>query len=124
MDLKDIKTWNEQGNITIIALMLLVIVTLIGVSASRTSTTDMHLARNLIPYKQNFYIAEGGQNREAVEIGGGSYPVMDINTPGLLANHNTSPLPGAAHEVIPGRPYDFSIRYEGYYTPPAGYAYR
>jgi Tfp pilus assembly protein PilX len=41
--------------------MILVILTLIGISASRTSNTDVIAARNLIPHKQDFYVAEAGQ---------------------------------------------------------------
>jgi hypothetical protein len=113
---------HEQGNVTIIALIILVVLTLIGISASRTSNMDMQIARNQIPFKQNFYIAEGGQNREAVEIGGGSYPVLDIDAiPTELADQDSPGLPGGDHLVL-GEDYDFTVDYVGYYPAPAGYS--
>jgi Tfp pilus assembly protein PilX len=111
----------QGGNVTAIALMLLIVLTLLGVMATRTATTDIRIARNEIPYKQNFYISEGGIHREAAEIGRGNYPVSNLNTPAVLATHNSSSLPGPAHEVN-GKPYEFTISYEGFYRPPAGYS--
>lgn len=111
----------QRGNVTAIALMLLIVLTLLGVMATRTATTDIRIARNEIPYKQSFYISEGGIHREAAEIGRGNYPVMNLNTPAVLATQNSSSLPAPAHEVN-GRPYDFTVSYEGFYRPPAGYS--
>jgi hypothetical protein len=121
-------TFNEKGNVTLIALILLVILTLIGISANRTSTLDMQIARNEIPYKQNFYIAEGGINIEASEIGKGMYPVPDINaTDQLLAtSDSTSPqYVGAgniANHSVGGKQYDFNVIYKGSYLPPAKFS--
>jgi Tfp pilus assembly protein PilX len=111
----------ERGGITAIALMLLVVLTLLGVAATRTATTDIQIASNEIPYKQSFYISEGGIHREAAEVGRGNYPVVDVNTPAVLATQNSSSLPGPAHEVN-GTSYDFSVTYEGFFRPPAGYS--
>jgi Tfp pilus assembly protein PilX len=111
----------ERGSITAIALMLLVVLTLLGIAASRTATTDIQIASNEIPYKQSFYISEGGIHREAAEVGRGNYSVVDINTPAVLATQNSSALPGPAHEVN-GTSYDFTIAYKGFFRPPAGYS--
>jgi hypothetical protein len=64
-----IRIKNEEGNLTIIAFVLLVVLTLIGVFATKTAQIDLQTAYNEIPYKQNFYVAEGGVNREAAELG-------------------------------------------------------
>jgi len=111
----------ERGSITAIALMLLVVLTLLGIAATRTATIDIQIASNEIPYKQSFYISEGGIHREAAEIGRGNYPVVDINTPAVLAAQNSSSLPSPAHEVN-GTPYDFTIAYKGFFRPPPGYS--
>ena len=112
---------NENGSITVIALMMLVVLTLIGIAVTRTSTTDIRIAGNVVPYKQDFYVAEGGLHREAAELGRGNYPVPDIEIPMTLATHDSMGLPGPAHEVL-GNPYEFSVDYLGYFNPPAGYS--
>jgi hypothetical protein len=109
------KIMTEAGNITVVALMILVILTLIGISASRTSDTDVIAARNLIPHKQDFYVAEAGQNMEAIRIGTGDYPVIDSDNPGLV-------LAEAAEEVVPGNSCDYMVTYKGHFSPPKGYS--
>jgi len=115
------KSRTQQGSVTIIALMMLVVLTLLGVSVTRISTTDIQIAANEIPFKQNFYLAEGGLHREAAELGRGNYPLVDVNTPGELANQSNADLPGPPHEVN-GRSYDFTVDYLGNFQPPAGYS--
>jgi len=117
--------FNQKGNVTLIALILLVVLTLIGISANRTSTLDMQIARNEIPFKQGFYIAEGGIHIEASEIGKGKYPVQDINAADQLLATSDSGSPqyvGAGnigqHTVL-GEPYDFEVIYKGSSLPPA-----
>ena len=113
------KNKSEQGSITVIALMILVVLTLLGITISRTTTIDVQIAGNEIPFKQNFYVAEGGINREAAEIGAGNYPVMNINTfPVELANQTAH---SPRHKVA-GADYDFSLEYEGFFLPPQGYS--
>jgi Tfp pilus assembly protein PilX len=105
----------ETGNITVVALMILVILTLIGISAGRTSNTDVIAARNLIPHKQDFYIAEAGQNMEAIKIGRGDYPVIESDNPGLV-------LAESSEEVVPGDLCDYRVTYQGHFSPPKGYS--
>ena len=113
------KNKSEQGSITVIALMILVVLTLLGITISRTTTIDVQIAGNEIPFKQNFYVAEGGINREAAEVGAGNYPVMNINTfPVELANQTAH---SPRHKVA-GADYDFSLNYEGFFLPPQGYS--
>jgi hypothetical protein len=50
---------SEEGNVLITAFIFLVILTLIGIFATRTAQMDLQIAANEIPYKRNFYIAEG-----------------------------------------------------------------
>lgn len=116
---------NQKGNVTLIALILLVVLTLIGISANRTSTLDMQIARNEIPYKQDFYTAEGGIHIEASEIGKGRYPIPDTDANDQLLATSDSGSPhyvGAgniAKHSVGGTPYDFNVTYKGSYLPPA-----
>ena len=116
-----IRLKSEEGNLTIVAFVLLVVLTLVGVFATKTAQIDMQTAYNEVPYKQNFYIAEGGVNREAAELGRGMYPVSNVSQPQLLATQASGSLPGTPHKVI-GNSYDFTVRYIGYYAAPSGYS--
>ena len=110
---------NEQGNVTLVALLMLVVLTLIGVAVTRQTSTDIQIAGNMIPHKQDFYVAEGGVAREVAELNRGSYPLLTLDVPQSLASDSDTGLPAPAHEVN-GVPYQFTVRYIGYYKPPAG----
>jgi hypothetical protein len=51
---------NEEGSVIILSILVLVILTIVGFSASRTSTTEMQIVRNDGTYQNRFYIAESG----------------------------------------------------------------
>ena len=141
MILKDPK---EQGSVVVIALMILVVLTLLGIMATRTSTIDIRIAANEISYKNNFYFAEAGVFREALEIGRGYYPVTEISEEYVLADQNLDAdgdveskgrkdkdesyigtLPagdGDNEHKFNGMAYDFFVTYKGYYLPPTGYS--
>jgi hypothetical protein len=63
-----IRLKSEEGNVMIVAFILLVVLTLIGIFATRTAQIDLQTAYNEVPYKQNFYLAEGGVNREVAQL--------------------------------------------------------
>ena len=122
----------EQGSITIVALLILVVLTILGVTITRTTTLDLRIGTNELIRKQNFYVAEGGIYREAAEVGeGSSYVVTNINQPTPIANENGRynpatasydlALPGAAHQVY-GKAYNFDVDYVGFFLPPKGYS--
>jgi hypothetical protein len=51
---------NDDGYLTIVAaLVILALLTVIGISASRVARTEATMARNEVIYKRNFYLAEG-----------------------------------------------------------------
>jgi hypothetical protein len=131
----------EQGSITIVALLILVVLTILGITLTRTTTLDLRIGTNELVRKQNFYIVEGGVYREAAEVGEGStYVVANINQPYQVAaqvignatatgvfdsfGSKTGPLPGADHQipVVDGTPYNFQVDYVGFYLPPKGYS--
>jgi type IV pilus assembly protein PilX len=51
---------NENGSVIVAALMILVLLTIIGLSAINSSTTEQHLATNTLLYERAFYAAEAG----------------------------------------------------------------
>jgi hypothetical protein len=114
-----IRLKNQEGNVLITAFIFLVILTLIGIFATQTARMDIQIASNEIPYKRNFYIAEGGLYREAAEIGRGNYPIQDINTPKKWEEPEDAS--GAPHTVF-GVSYDPVVEYVGFFPPPPGYS--
>jgi len=51
---------NENGSIIVVAIMILALLTVLGLSAINTSTTEQHLAVNTLLYEKAFYAAEAG----------------------------------------------------------------
>ena len=49
----------EDGSVLVIALVILVLLTIAGMSSNRTSSIDMLIAGNERTYKQNLFMAEG-----------------------------------------------------------------
>jgi hypothetical protein len=121
----------EHGSITVVALLILVVLTVLGVTITRTTTLDLKVSTNETMRKQSFYVAEGGVYREAAEVGEGSYVVTNIYHPRPLANEggltNSSGtvidtnLPGVTHQVY-GSNYNFDLAYVGFFLPPKGYS--
>ena len=51
---------NENGYLAIIgALVILTLISVISISASRVANTEVSLAKNVVVYQRNFYLAEG-----------------------------------------------------------------
>lgn len=51
---------NENGYMAIVAaLVILTLLTVVGISASRIASTEVAMARNEAAYRRNFYLAEG-----------------------------------------------------------------
>ena len=55
---------SEQGSVLIVTIVVLVLLTVMGLVASNTTVTDLMIAANDRDYKQNFFTADGGLNRE------------------------------------------------------------
>jgi hypothetical protein len=114
-----------------VALLILVVLTVLGVTITRTTTLDLRIGTNELIRKQNFYVSEGGVYREAAEVGEGNYVVTNVNQPRDLADQRgltsadggtvIGALPGAAHEVQ-GNAYNFDVDYVGVFLPPKGYS--
>ena len=51
---------NEEGSVIVLSVMVLVVLTIVGFSANRNSTTESQIVRNNSTYQKNFYVAESG----------------------------------------------------------------
>jgi Tfp pilus assembly protein PilX len=68
---------NEDGYFMIMAtLMILVLLTILGVAASRTANTEIAVSANEMVYQRNFYMAEGALI-EAIDILANSTDLAD-----------------------------------------------
>jgi hypothetical protein len=101
---------NENGSVMVAAIMILVLLTIVGIAATKNSTTEQHLATNTLLYERAFYAAEAGfehakgvlkvpyteQNQANTALGNpGSWSfVLDGSgvIPGLAAAQDCAPL--------------------------------
>lgn len=112
----------EGGSITIVALVMLAVLTVLGITITRISSTDIQIAGNELFRRQEFYVAEGGVNREAQEVGSGNYEVTDIYVSHVMATQLSVELPLPVPHQVMGETYDFTLQYIGLFVPPAGYS--
>lgn len=93
----------ERGSVVVIALVLLVLLTIIGISASRTTEIEIMIAGNERVSKQNFYVAEGASMQAAQIM---ELTDLELNPPPWLMdefNVNKSSnltLPAASYSII------------------------
>jgi hypothetical protein len=52
------KSDNEKGSVTVLAVVLLMLLTLLGMAATTTSSIETQIAGNELRYRQAFYAAE------------------------------------------------------------------
>ncbi len=69
---------NEEGSAIVIALIILVLLTMIGISATDNTVIELQIVRNEAIYRQNFYKAEGA----VIELG----QIMEDNDISLAAS--------------------------------------
>jgi type IV pilus assembly protein PilX len=60
-------TGNETGSVMLIALLIMALLTIIGVSAINDTSTELQIARNDRIYKINFFQADGSA-RQAIQM--------------------------------------------------------
>jgi Tfp pilus assembly protein PilX len=58
---------NEEGSVLVIGLIIMVLLTLAGLSTSRTSSIEIQIAGNEMIYKRNLFMAEASA-MDAVQI--------------------------------------------------------
>jgi len=113
---------NEHGYITVLVFILLAAITILGSSVNRVSITDLWISINEGKSKTNFYVAEGGNIREAKEIANGAYAIDDIYEPTTIATESSRNIPYPRPHEVDGKQYDFTIQYEGIFLPPKGFS--
>ena len=56
---------NEEGSVLVLGLLMVVLLTVLGMAATRTSTIEIQIAGNERDYRENFYRAEGAAKMAA-----------------------------------------------------------
>jgi len=111
---------NNRGSALVVALLMLVVLTLIGISATTTTTFELQIAGNDRLYKQAFYAADGAtemggelieQNIEDRDWDFGADGVTAVSPSNPLARGNVrleSPNPYMNREPMDGIPSDIN----------------
>lgn len=84
---------NEEGSAIVIALLVLLAVTVIGISSTTTSTTELRIVRNEQIYNTNLYQAEAAAKEAVQQLADANRRgwLVDIETPFVwLSDANTS----------------------------------
>jgi hypothetical protein len=92
---------NNQGAVLVIALMLLAVLTILGVAALNTTTTEIRISGNEKVYKDAFYRAEAGV-AYAVQSGVALFPSAAVGVTNNIATPADLALaaPGTTLEYI------------------------
>jgi len=59
---------NEEGSVMVVALIIMVLLLVMGISATNMSSIEMQILRNSILQKQEFYFIEGGIVEVATDV--------------------------------------------------------
>jgi len=111
---------NQNGSVMVIALMLMALLTLLGVSAINSATIEIQIAGNERSYKQNFYKAEAAaieaiqiiqnSNKSQLEAGLIKGIIKDVK---MTKNSNWNDSNNYLTSKIDSNSY-YSIVYEGF----------
>jgi len=61
---------NDRGSIMVVALLLLVFLTIIGITATNNTRMELNVTRNSQVYKRDFYVADSGWRAAAMNLQG------------------------------------------------------
>jgi len=119
---------NEKGSVTVLAVVLLMLLTLLGMAALSTSSIETQIAGNELRYKLAFYAAESAKAYVAwrPDLYG-----PDNITPGIphLFPNNTDPYVGitaglpAAQSMNANQSFNGEVEYDSSSLPPRGSGY-
>lgn len=120
---------NEEGSTIIYAIIVLLLLTIIGISSVNTTTTEQAIAQNDMYYKISFYAAEAGKefvppntqlyHADNVTVGSGiDFPIADG-----LDNDGDGSIDNETEVINSIQSFDVSVVYDGSAQPPRGSGY-
>jgi Tfp pilus assembly protein PilX len=117
---------NEKGSIIIVALLILSILTIIGLSATSNSIYESQIIRNEHLYHLDFYLADSGWKEAAMWLENSAGPPATVNPGGdnIVKNFglntaSANPAPSVLNALTPdnaslsqyGVPYWYQVMY-------------
>ena len=111
---------NENGAVLIVALLMLAIVTVIGIAATRTSETELQIVGNEVLHEIAFYAAEAGAAYVAENPQ--FYGVDNITVGGYLDFPNVDD-PSEKQTLSSTQSFNGNVEYLGFSAPPRGSGY-
>ncbi|MCJ7540193.1 MAG: PilX N-terminal domain-containing pilus assembly protein, partial [Desulfobacterales bacterium] len=122
------KLENEKGSVTVLAVVLLMLLTLLGMAALSTSSIETQIAGNELRYKLAFYAAESAKGYVAFRS---DLYGPDNITPGAphFFPNNTNPYAGitaglpAAQSMNANQSFNGEVEYDSSSLPPRGSGY-
>jgi hypothetical protein len=120
---------NEKGSVTVLAVVLLMLLTLLGMAATTTSSIEVQIAGNEMRYRQAFYAAESAGAYVAWRPDFYGPDNITSGTPHYFPNDATSPyipetatLP-AAQSINANQSFNGEVHYASSSSPPRGSGY-
>lgn len=109
----------EQGSVLVVALVILTLLSIIGISAARTTSTELAIARNEKSHKIAFYAAEAARGYAARKTT--LYGLDNITVGGKIDFPN--PLDSAEEYLLstnPKQTFKGNVEYLGSFPVPRG----
>ncbi len=96
---------NDRGSIIVVALLLLVFLTIIGITATNNTRMELNVTRNSQEYKRDFYVADSGWRAAAMNLQ--DFGLAFPNYPSGVKDFE-NPV-GTLNDI----PYDYRTEYMG-----------
>lgn len=110
----------ENGSVLVVGLLMLALLTIIGIAASTTSTTEIQIAGNQKFSKSAFYAAEAARGYVARSLS--LYGNENITPGGALSFPNDTD-PDEKFLLSPSQSFYGDVEYVGSSAPPRGSGY-
>jgi hypothetical protein len=89
---------NEQGSTIIVAMLVLVFLTIIGIAATNTSIFESQIVGNEHRYQIDFYVADSGFNHGAMLLENRADPPTGDILDTAISNYSLSQYAGVGYE--------------------------
>jgi hypothetical protein len=100
---------SEDGSAILVALLILVMLTIFGISSNSNSNIDIQIVRSERDYVQEFYVADSGWKDGANWLDGMSNPPFIVNATGQIVRNFGNQPAGSPDNIFPDGTQDNTI---------------